>query len=185
MKNIIALLFFVSGIAHANVVGTAYQNFNPDISGTDFVTVHSSEPVKPCFCNFGVFFNWAKNTLTYSDAYYATNQDLKGIRANDSIVGADVYATFGLTKDWDFGVSLPFIVTAKNDDPYGVSYFSKYGLTEIRPQTKYRFYGDDAGGLAVVLSANFNMIGDNPFAGQNPGPTVNLELAGDTTTENK
>lgn len=183
MKNIIALLFFVSGVAQANGVGTAYQNFNPDISGTDFVTVHSSEPVKPCFCNFGVFFNWAKNTLTYSDTYYATNQDLKGVRANDMLVGADVYATFGLTKDWDFGVALPFIVTAKNDDPYGVSYFSKYGLTEIRPQTKYRFYGDDEGGLAVVLSANFNMISDNPFAGQNPGPTVNLELAGDTTTE--
>ncbi len=183
MKNIIVLLLFVSGIARANVVGTEYQNFNPDISGTDFVTVHSSEPVKPCFCNFGVFFNWAKNTLTYSDRYYATNQDLKGVRANDSLVGADVYGAFGLSKNWDFGVALPFVVTAKNDDPFGVSYFENFGLTEIRPVTKYRFYGDDEGGMAVLLSANFNMIKDNPFAGQNPGPTVNLEFAADTTTD--
>jgi outer membrane protein OmpA-like peptidoglycan-associated protein len=37
--------------------------------------------------------------------------------------------------------------------------------------------------LAVVLSANFNVIKDDPFAGQNPGPTLNIELAGDMTTD--
>ncbi|MEQ1721705.1 MAG: OmpA family protein [Pseudobdellovibrio sp.] len=185
-KNImIALLIsvFVHNFAQANVIGTEYQNFNPDISGTDFTTVHSSEPVKQCMCNLGVFFNYAKNTYTYSDTFYATNTDLKGVRANDYLIGADVYAAFGITNNWDIGVALPFVVTAKNDDPYGVSYFDKFGLTEIRPMTKYRFMGDDDGGMAVVFSGNFNTIQDNPFAGVNPGPTLNLELAADTTTD--
>ncbi|MGZ3691018.1 MAG: hypothetical protein ACXVAX_05930, partial [Pseudobdellovibrio sp.] len=183
MKKLIAVLFFVGAFARANVIGTEYQNFNPDISGTDFTTVHSSETVKQCMCNLGIYFNYAKNTLTYSDIYYKTNQDLRNTRANDSLMGADIYASFGISKNWDAGVALPFVVTAKNDDPYGVSYFDKYGLTEVRPMTKYRFYGDDNGGLAVILSANFNTIEDNPFSGSGSGATYNIELAADSSTE--
>jgi len=62
---------------------------------------------------------------------------------------------FGITRNWDFGVIFPLVVTAQNEDPYGVSYFDKFGLTEIRPMTKFRFYGDNTGGLAIQLSANF------------------------------
>ena len=181
MKKFFIAAFFLGAFAHANVIGTEYQNFNPTLSATDFTTVHSSETVKPCMCNLGIFLNYAKNTLTYSDTYYATNQDLTGTRANDSLLGADLYASFGINENWDFGIALPFVVTARNEDPYGVSFFDKYGLTEYRPMTKYRFYGDDKGGLAVVVSANFNTIEDNPFSGKNPGPTINVELAADTT----
>lgn len=183
MKILIILASFISVVAQANVIGTAYQNFNPSISGTDFTTVHSSQPVKQCMCNLGLFFNWAKNTYSYSDRFYSTNQDLVGTRSNDFLVGADLHGAFGITDNWDIGVALPFVVTSRNDDPYGISYFDKFGLTEIRPMTKYRFYGDDDGGMAVVLSANFNTIKDDPFAGVNPGPTFNIELAADTTTE--
>ena len=182
MKKLIVFVFlFIGQSSFANVIGTEYQNFNPSLSGTDFTTVHSSETVKSCMCNLGIFLNYAKNTLTYSDKYYLTNTDLKGVRANDFLLGADLYASFGINKNWDIGVALPLIVTAKNTDPFGVSYFDQFGLTEVRPMTKYRFYGDDDGGLAVVLSANFNMIKNNPFAGNKPGPTLNIELAGDTT----
>lgn len=174
-------LFFIS-VSSANVIGTEYQNFNPSYSGLDFTTVQSSETLKPCLCNIGLFFNYAKNTLTYSDTYYQTNTDLKGVRANDYLVGADLNLGFGITRNWDIGVSLPFVVAAKNEDPYGVSYFDTFGLTEVRPATKVRFYGDDEGGLAAVLSANFNTIDNNPFSGQTPGATINLELVGDTTT---
>lgn len=181
MKKYILLCLLSSSISFANVIGTEYQNFNPSISGTDFTTVHSSEPVKECMCNLGIFFNYAKNTLTYSDRYYQTNTDLLGVRANDFLLGADLYATFGLNKNWDIGIALPFLVTGKNDDPYGVSYFEQFGLTEIRPMTKYRFYGDDSHGLAVIASANFNSIQNNPFAGDGAAPTFNIELAADTT----
>lgn len=178
---LVLVLMLSSSISFANVVGTEYQNFNPSISGTDFTTVHSSEPVKECMCNLGIFFNYAKNTLTYSDLYYQTNTDLLGVRANDFLMGADLFATFGLSKNWDIGIALPFLVTGKNDDPYGVSYFEQFGLTEIRPTTKYRFYGDDSHGMAVIASANFNSIQNNPFAGNGAGPTFNLELAADAT----
>ena len=181
MKKYLFLLILSSSISFANVIGTEYQNFNPSISGTDFTTVHSSEPVKECMCNLGIFFNYAKNTLTYSDRYYQTNTDLLGVRANDFLLGADLFATFGLSKNWDIGIALPFLVTGKNDDPYGVSYFEQFGLTEIRPMTKYRFLGDDSHGLAVVASANFNSIQNNPFVGDGAGPTFNLELAADAT----
>ncbi len=172
-------LFLIT--ARANIIGTEYQNFNSSISGLDFTTVHSSETLKPCMCHLGVFFNYAKNTLTYSDKYYQTNTDLKGKRVNDYLVGGDLNLAIGLMKNWDFGVAMPFIVTGHNEDPYGVSYFDRFGLAEVRPMTKYRFYGDDDGGLAVVLSANFNTIDNNPFSGQRPGATFNMEIAGDTT----
>lgn len=177
-----ALLF--SEEAQANVIGTEYQNFAPTYSGLDFTTVESSETIKPCLCSLGIFFNYAKNTLTYSDSYYSSgaSTDLSGQRANDFLIGADLLLGYGLTKNWDIGLIMPFVVTAKNDDPYGVSYFDKFGLTEVRPMTKYRFYGDDFGGLAVSLSANFNTIDNNPFSGAKPGATVNLQLIGDTTT---
>ena len=179
----VALFQFLISAASANVIGTEYQNFTPTYSGLDFTTIQSSETLKPCLCNVGLFFNYAKNTLTYSDTYYQTNTDLKGQRANDYLVGADLNLGFGITRNWDIGVSLPFVVTAKNEDPYGVSYFDTFGLTEVRPATKVRFYGDDDGGLAAVLSANFNTIDNNPFSGQTPGATINLELVGDTTTD--
>ena len=60
MKNIFVLVLLASAIATANVVGTDYQNFNPDFSATDFTTVHSSETVKPCMCNIGIYFDYSK-----------------------------------------------------------------------------------------------------------------------------
>ncbi len=180
----IVALMFAGFIARANLIGTEYQNFSPSISGLDFTTVHSSETLKPCMCNLGVFVNYAKNTLTYSDKYYQTNTDLKGKRVNDFLIGADVNLAIGISKNWDIGIALPFTVTAKNDDPFGVTYFDKWGLTEVRPMTKFRFYGDDDGGMAVVVAANFNTIDNNPFSGERPGATLNAELVGDTNWKN-
>ena len=97
------------------------------------------------------------------------------------MTSADVLIGFGVSENFDLGLTLPFVVSAKNDDPYGVSYFDKFGLTEFRPSAKYRFFGDQTGGLAAVLSLNIDQIKDNPFAGSKPGPTINIEFVGDTT----
>ena len=138
-----SLLFVFS--ARANLTGTDYQNFNPTYSSLDFVTVQSSEVLRPCLCNIGLFFDYAKNTLTYSESYIAAGgggiTDLKGTRAKDSMTSADILIGFGVSENFDLGLTLPFVVTAKNDDPYGVSYFDKFGLTEFRPSAKYRFSG--------------------------------------------
>lgn len=178
-----SLLFAFS--ARANLIGTDYQNFNPTYSSLDFVTVQSSEILRPCLCNIGLFFDYAKNTLTYSESYIAAGSggitDLKGTRAKDTMTSANVLIGFGVSENFDLGLSLPFVVTAKNDDPYGVSYFDKFGLTEFRPSAKYRFSGDQSGGFAAVLSLNIDQIKDNPFSGSKPGPTINLEFVADTT----
>lgn len=175
---------FSSHLAHANIVGTDYQNFNPISSGIDFVTVQSSETLKPCLCNLGVFINYAQNTLTYSEQFYSLNSvvtDLRGRRSKDSLTYADLNMGIGLGKNWDMGIAFPFVISARSDDPYGVSYFEKNGLTEVRLSTKYRLFGDARGGLALIGTVNLNTIQDNPFAGDKAGPTFNFEVAADTT----
>src|SRR6187431_918759 len=91
--------------AEANICGTDYQNFNPTTNGLDFVTVHSSETLKPCVINAGLFFNYAVNSLTYSRTLNA--QVISGQKLKDKTLGADFSFGFGITDRWDFGVNIP------------------------------------------------------------------------------
>ena len=86
----------------------------------------------------------------------------------------------GILKKWDAGLSFPAVLSQAVANPNTAGgQFSAYGSTEVRPNTKYRFWGNDTSGLAVVGSANFNRIQNNPYSGIGGGPTLNLELAGD------
>lgn len=175
----IALILATSApeTAMANVVGGDAQNFNPTSNGLDFVTVQSSETLKPGVVNLGLFLNHAVNSLPYFDP-------AGGSRLNftDSLTSFDFNAGLGLTKNWDVGFSLPQVLRQQVDDSSGSrGEFAATGMTEVRLNTKYRFFGDAEGGLATILSTNFNMIGNNPYSGANSGPTVNFELAADTT----
>lgn len=172
--------FLFAPVAHANICGSDFQNFNPTSSGIDFVTVHSSETLKPCLLNMGLFFNYAANTLAYSQDFPGSTAPA-GTKANDRITGADLSAGLGLTQNWDFGIALPFMVRQEIKDPFGTTYYNKKGLNEIKLNTKYRISGDDSGGFAGVLSFNFNLIKNNPFAGSGAGPTTNFELVADRT----
>ena len=71
--------------SQANVVSTGNQNFNPTPDGLDFLTVHSSETLKPGIINIGLFLNNAINSLPY---YEASNQDRTNF--NDSLLGLDI-----------------------------------------------------------------------------------------------
>lgn len=168
---------FAMSVANANVVGADAQNFNPTTNGLDFVTVQSSETLKPGIINLGLFLNHAVNSLPYFDQ---TN----GSRLNftDSLTSFDFNAGVGLTKNWDVGISLPQVLRQQVDDGSGSrGEFASTGITEVRLNTKFRFFGDESGGLATVLSTSFNMIGNNPYAGDGAGPTFNAELVADTT----
>ncbi|WP_413288159.1 OmpA family protein [Bdellovibrio sp. HCB337] len=178
------LLFALSGLllpasALANICGTDYQNFNPTTNGLDFVTVQSSETLKPCIANMGVFFNYAADSLTYSQSLNATYEN--GQKSRDRILGADLSLGFGLAERWDAGINVPFIVSQEVTDDYYVSSYGEKGATEVKLNTKYRFFGGDDGGFAAVLSMNKNLIENNPFTGTGAGPTWNLEFAADTT----
>jgi len=169
--------------AFANICGTDYQNFNPTTNGLDFVTVQSSETLKPCIINMGLFFNYASNSLTYSRTLNAGFQN--GQKGHDKTLGADLSLGMGLTDRWDIGLNVPAILSQTVEDDYYVASYGNTGVTEIKANTKYHLMGDDNGGLAAILSVNKNLISDNPFAGKNAGPTWNFELAADTTLAEK
>lgn len=176
---ILVLVFFVASvasIARANVVGPDAQNFNPTTSGLDFVTVQSSETLKPGIFNLGLFLNYAVNSLPY----FETNQ--KRTIFNDTLLGLDLNAGVGLASFWDIGISLPQILTQSVQDQNGArGEFSATGNTEIRVNTKFRLLGDDNQGFALIFSSNFNRIENNPYLGNGGGPTFNVEAAADTT----
>lgn len=160
--------------AFANVVGSDAQNFNPTTSGLDFITVQSSSTLEPGVFNLGLFTNYAQNPLPYYD---------KETKRNSSLTGGDLNFGLGLMKGWDFGLSFPFILNQKVDLDSSVGHYSTTGNTEIRANTKFRLLGHQLEGLALIASANFNRITDNPYTGKGKGggPTLNLEMAYKTT----
>lgn len=171
-----SLFFFFSVSAQANICGTDFQNFNPTTSGLDFVTVQSSETLKPCILNLGLFFNYASNTLSYSKNYGSATS---GTKAGDKILGADLSLGIGISENWDFGVNIPFVLSQELESNTGVTFYDKKGATEFKFNTKYRLKGDDSGGFAGILSMNNNLIDNNPFVGSGSKPTFNIELAYD------
>lgn len=170
----------LSGAAHANVVGTDVQNFNPTTSGIDFVTVQSSETLETGMLNFGLFLNYTHNTLSISKDFGTLKV---GDEPGDDLLSADLNLGVGLLPNWDAGISLPLAISSNTSVRVNVPVFEKTGLNEIRLNTKYRVWGNNSEGVAVIGSASFNQIENNPFAGEGAGPTYNLEVAYDTTIE--
>lgn len=166
--------------ACANVVGSDAQNFNPTTSGLDFVTVQSSETLEPGVFNLGFFANYAKNAFPYY-ARASSTASATRTEKNNALTGGDLNVGLGLAKNWDAGASLPFILSQEVSDSGNVGYYSSTGNTEIRVNSKYRLVGSQSRGVALVASANFNRIANNPYVGEGGGPIYNLEIAADTT----
>lgn len=172
---------FWSVSTRANVVGVDTQNFNPTNDGLDFVTVHSSETLKPGLINLGLFLNYAVNTLpNFEDTTTQTRTNFK-----DSLISADLNFAVGLASNWEVGLSAPMLLSQSvgSDIEAARGQFEQTGLTEIRAMTKWRLWGDESQGVALVASGNFNQIENNPFTGVNSGPTWNFEAAADTTMD--
>ncbi len=174
MRNFLAVItLLLSFKASANVVGTDAQNFNAITSGLDFVTVQSSETLDPGIFNIGFFLNLGVNTLPIFEDSQGNRTKFK-----DEILGADINVGYGLKENWDVGISFPQIWYQKiEDNTVYRGFYEGYGNTEIRLNTKYRFWGDQDGGLATILSVNFDRIKNNPYTGIDAGPTVKVEVA--------
>jgi outer membrane protein OmpA-like peptidoglycan-associated protein len=174
----VALWVFVSlmfvPFAHANVVGTDAQNFNPTTDGLDFVTVQSSETLLPGVINIGAYLNEAWDALPRFK-----NQP----GYDDRLLGMDLNLGVGLANRWDAGISVPSVldqsVTSAQSGFAGR--YSSNGLTEVKLNTKYRLLGENDGGVALVFSTNLNLIKNNPYSGEGGGPTYNLEAVYDRT----
>ncbi|HEX4925259.1 MAG TPA: OmpA family protein [Bdellovibrionales bacterium] len=180
MKRSLAFALLASALAapaSANVVGNGLQNFNTITDGLDFVTIHSSETLKPGLLNLGVFFNEAVNSLPYLESGSQGRTTF-----NDTLLGLDLNFGLGLTDNWSVGVSAPFILSQTvGSDSVTHGEFRKTGNTEIRLNTKYRLTGDERGGFALIGSVNFDRTTNNPYMGLGAGPVYNLEAAWDTT----
>lgn len=157
----------------ANVVGTDVQNFNPTSDGVGYISVHASKTLDPGILNLGWFFDYSKNMLPYFD---------NGKR-NDSIRYLDFHAGLGIIKDWDIGINVPYVQGQTVNSSSQVTSVVDKGVSEIRLNTKYRFWNNEDSGLAVVASTNISRLEDDPYTGHNPGPTYNIELATDTMVE--
>ena len=179
MYKLILLILSTPLFAFANVVGVDTQNFNPTTSGLDFVTVHSSKTLSPGVMNFGLFLNYAVNTLpNYEDT---TTQER--FEPRDSLLSMDLNMGFGIMNNWDVGISLPQVLSQTVDEESTAlrGQFEQTGINEIRVNSKYRIWDGMSQGLAVVGSMNFFMIENFPFTGDGAGPTYNLEVAYDNT----
>lgn len=179
-KLLIIIGLLLVPFAQANVVGTDAQNFNTITSGLDFVTVQSSETLKPGVLNVGSFLSYSRNTF----AYLGLNTR-EGNKATDSQTNADINFGMGLARNWDVGVSFPFLLATTDNSTDDRVILKDQGLTEVRINTKYRFWGDDSRGIAFVLSGSQGLIRNDPYAGEGAGPTFNFELAADTTLASK
>ncbi len=170
------LSIHISPAAQANVLGSDNQHFNATTNGLDFVTVHSSETLRPGVLNLGFFMNYAVNTLPFLEA-----EAKRYGKVRDSLTAADFNVGYGLFRNFDLGISFPYIVKQVVNSSADRGEFARNGNTEIRGNIKYRFFGNDEGGGAIIVSANHNRVVDNPYSGSGAGLTVNYELALDTT----
>lgn len=179
MRNFIILqVVFASFVAQANVVGIDAQNFNPTTSGLDFVTVHSSKTLAPGVFNFGMFFNYAVNTLPNYE-----NVLNEKFTPQDTLLSMDLNMGFGIMNNWDIGISIPQVLSQTLDENSTQfrGFFEQTGVNEIRINSKYRVWDGLSQGLAVIGSVNWFMIEDYPYTGTDPGPTFNFEVAYDNT----
>ncbi len=168
----VATLFIFQ--AHANVVGTHMQNFNPTTSGLDFVTVHSTKTLPKAEFALGVWANYSMNSLPFFKAPGALSGQTFS-EPNDKLLSGDLNLGLGIFDNWDIGLSLPTILNQDIDSSTQLGAYDDKGLTEIRLNSKYRFYAEENWALAVVGSINFDRIKNNPFSGTDSGPTWNVE----------
>lgn len=179
---LVGFFLLISTIGHANVCGSDLQNFNPTSSNLNFVTVQSSNTLEPCLVNLGLFFDYAINTLTYSQN--VGTDSIVGSKVKNSLLQANFSFGIGITSAWDVGLNLPVMLSQEAKDTVGATTFSKSGLEEVRLSTKYRFYGQPSDGIAFIFSLGQNTIADNPFAGKDAGPNAVFEFAADKKFDN-
>ncbi|MCB0367434.1 MAG: OmpA family protein [Bdellovibrionaceae bacterium] len=179
LRVLLSLFLLADFSASANMIGSDAQNFSPTQDGLDFVTVHSSETLDPGILNLGFFVNYAQNTFpAYEGGGPAPNQSV--FDKNDSFTSADINFAIGVSKNFQVGMSFPYVIDQTFDTKQNLGRFEGSGTSEIRGAAKFRITEDYKGwGIATVVSMNHNRIKNNPYVGDGAGPNFNLEFAAD------
>ncbi|MGH1468720.1 MAG: OmpA family protein [Bdellovibrionales bacterium] len=177
---LLSLVFLVlSPYANANIVGADTQNFNPDYGHSDFVTVKSSKTTPKAHLNTSFFIDYSSESLpVYPDELspgVVNKQDI-----GDTAVYTHLGFGLGLTDWLDIGASFPYIVSQDVDSPQPRGQFADNGAVEMRFAAKARLVNFEGnGGFAVLGSVGINRVDFNPFIGDDPGPTINIEAIAD------
>jgi len=174
-KIIASVWFFLLSTATlANIGGTDLQNFNPTTNGLDFVTVHSAQTLKSGQINIGAFSNYVTNSLPYSTLSAGVNTQSFG-NPNDQILYSNLNFAIGLIEGWDLGLATGFTNLQNIETPNFLFSYGDMGFNEVRINSKLRVFKDNTFGLAVVAGMDFEQIKNNPFMGDNAGPSFHFE----------
>lgn len=157
-------------VATANIIGNDTANFNPNPSGLDFVTVHGSDTLGYGILNGGLFFNRAKNTLPAT-----RDLGMNKVDPEDTVTFMDFGFAYGLTDHFEVGLSFSTLLDQQIEKSAPGAQFAATGLNDIRLLTKYQFLEKQPVGAAIAVSMDVNQARNNPFSGQDAGPTVNFE----------
>lgn len=169
--SIFSVNLFFSLASWGNFVGNDTNSFNPVPGGVDFITVHGTKTLDYGILNANIFINHAANTLPLE--FDVTNG--LPLNSSDQVTFSDLNFSFGFTERLEAGLTFSTLWNQTTDRISEGSQFNSTGLNEIRFLTKYNFIQRNPFGLAFVVSANFNQVMNNPFAGTDSGPTVNTE----------
>ncbi len=173
-KLTFSLCFFLSISAFANIRGSDLQNFNPNPNGLDFVTVHSSNTLTPLQTNFGGFINYTTNSLAYSTVSGAPNNQTFS-EPNDRLLYSNLSIGMGLMDGWDFGIGAGFINAQDIEQSNFLFNYGDTGVNDVMVTTKLRLVNEREFGFAFVVGADFEQVKNNPFAGDDAGPSFNFE----------
>lgn len=160
--------------AKANVVGMDAQNFNPTSHGIGYVTMQPSQTLEPGTFNLGLFFNYAKNSLPMVNINGSKKQ------FTDAMTSMDSSFSMGILDNWDFGLTVPYLLKSQVDGAGNYPFFNQNGQTDFRLNTRIRLYHNERFGLGFVFSVNLPQVQNSPYLGVNPGPIYNYELVADT-----
>ncbi|MFW7380650.1 MAG: OmpA family protein [Oligoflexus sp.] len=182
MKWIIVTLsgLLLASPAFSNIIGSDHQNFNPANSHEDLITVFRPKTLGQGHFHLGLHANYGVNTLPYFEDPEGESREDKKRNYNDAISAMDLTMSLGLTDRWDIGLTLPYFVSQTIIEETGFrGQFSKMGNTEIRVNSKFNVLQHALGGFALVGTANYNRVKNNPYTGNEEWPAFSLELLAD------
>lgn len=174
LLSIFATLVLWSPISMANMAGSHMQNFNPTMDGLGYVTVQSAQTLPSGVFNLSFFANNAWNSMPFSKLSGVAD-GLRYPEPKNKLLSVDLGLALGITESWQVGIGAPIILHQSVGSSGTLGSFSKTGISEFKLHTKYKFWQNESLATAAVASMNFNRINNNPYSGNNPGPTTNLD----------
>lgn len=183
-KFLISLTFLFSLPSFANIRGSDLQNFNPTYNGLDFATVYSTKTLAPLQLNVGAFSNYATNSLAYATISGAPNNQSFS-EPNDQLLYSNLHFGLGLMEGWDFGVSAGFVNAQDFDQNNFLFSYGDTGINDVMLTSKVRLYAEKTFALGFLFGADFDQIKNNPFAGEDAGPSFSFEGIADVRLTKK